>query len=525
MARSRTEDLMLTHRFWLMDVVPSATFPFLVLGTPFMGFQSITSPEYTAEMVEIKELNSMYKKYGYGGGSVSPITLTRGVRGYDETMWNWMQTAIRGNDMTNRHLVLLHFTNMAMPVGGDSDLPFDAWETRPFLPGKAWLLWDCLDEDTEILTSKGWRGSDGVKEGDLVYSMNVETEKLETVPVDGYVKRRRAPDDDMVSVAGRRFNFRVTGKHGFYLKPSNGGAMVRHQAADLLSLKGEHLMPVASRMSSEHKGVDLTDDELRFVAWFVTDGHLKEGQRLIISQAKEYRNDIRDLLSRIGLHFTERVIERSVDDGSYANGKPLHEFGVPKGTGGKGLSGWSRYSEYLDKDISELLHDMTRDQFMVFWKELVKGNGFFLNEEDDDWINNSQLWCPSKEQADALVWMATVRGVALSCYERETENGHAMYCLTARDKEWIIVRPGRMAEREKPLIKERVFVDEFVWCVSNRNRSIVTRRGGKVAIMGNCLPTRYKAASDFDATSSSVSISELEIQPQAVTEMTLLDPT
>lgn len=144
MPRSRVKDLMLTHRFWLMDVVPSATFPFLVLGTPFMGFQSITSPEYTAEMVEIKELNSMYKKYGYGGGAASPITLTRGVRGYDETMWNWMQMAIRGNDMTNRHLVLLHFTSMAMPVGGDSDLPFDAWETRPFLPGKAWLLWDCL---------------------------------------------------------------------------------------------------------------------------------------------------------------------------------------------------------------------------------------------------------------------------------------------------------------------------------------------------------------------------------------------
>ena len=144
MPRSRIADLLLIHRFWLMDAVPSATFPFLVLGTPFMGFQSITAPEYTAEMVEIKEMNSMYKWYGYGGGSASPITLTRGVRGYDSSMWDWMQLAIRGNDMTNRHLVLVQFTGIAAPLGDPGDLPLDAWVARPFLPGKAWLLWDCL---------------------------------------------------------------------------------------------------------------------------------------------------------------------------------------------------------------------------------------------------------------------------------------------------------------------------------------------------------------------------------------------
>ena len=36
----------------------------------------------------------------------------------------------------------------------------------------------------------------------------------------------------------------------------------------------------------------------------------------------------------------------------------------------------------------------------------------------------------------------------------------------------------------------------------------------------NCLPIRYKAGSDFDATSSAVSIQELEIQPEHIVEMT-----
>ena len=141
MARIRLADLMQNHRFWLMDVVPSATAPYLVLGTPFLGFNSITAPEYTAEVDEIKQLNSMYKRHAYSGGSVGPITLTRGVRGYDDTMWNWMMRAIRGFDMTNRNLLLLHFTSIGAT---DSDIPVDAWEAAAFLPGKAYLLWDCI---------------------------------------------------------------------------------------------------------------------------------------------------------------------------------------------------------------------------------------------------------------------------------------------------------------------------------------------------------------------------------------------
>ena len=155
MARSRLADLMQVHRFWLMDVVPSATFPFLVLGAPLLGFQSISTPEYTAEVDEIKQLNSMFKRSAYSGGSVAPITLTRGVRGYDDTMWQWMKAAIRGNDMTNRHLLLIHYTSIGETVSvgvpdpvtgflGSGELPMNAWESAAFVPGKAYLLWDCI---------------------------------------------------------------------------------------------------------------------------------------------------------------------------------------------------------------------------------------------------------------------------------------------------------------------------------------------------------------------------------------------
>lgn len=157
MARSRIADFMQNHRFWLMDLVPSATFPYLVLGSPFLGFSSITTPEYTADIGEINELNSMYKKHVYEGGSVGTMTLTRGVRGFDDTMWNWMHSAIKGNDTTYRDLLLIQYTSinpssvageivgaLVDPLSLAEELPGDAWEGRGFIPGKAWILFGCI---------------------------------------------------------------------------------------------------------------------------------------------------------------------------------------------------------------------------------------------------------------------------------------------------------------------------------------------------------------------------------------------
>jgi len=154
MARNRLTDFMQSHRFWLFDVVPSLAPPFYVLGTPFFGFSNITAPEYTAEVSEIKQLNSMFKRYAYDGGSVGPITLTRGIRGYDDTMWDWMYRALIGLEVTQRHLLLLQFTNINMNrLGAGEDAKFIGYdipgidtplEFGMYLPGRAYLLWSCI---------------------------------------------------------------------------------------------------------------------------------------------------------------------------------------------------------------------------------------------------------------------------------------------------------------------------------------------------------------------------------------------
>jgi hypothetical protein len=89
--------------------------------------------------------------------------LSRGVRGFDDSMWLWMKRAISGTEITNRNLLMIHFTSISETsklatsilagVGAnplalasllEGGIPGDAWDGAAFLPGKAWFLWDCI---------------------------------------------------------------------------------------------------------------------------------------------------------------------------------------------------------------------------------------------------------------------------------------------------------------------------------------------------------------------------------------------
>lgn len=166
MARNIIADLLQNHRFWLMDIVPSATYPFFVLGSPMYGFQSITVPEYTFETREIKQLNSMMKRTVYEGGGWGTVTLTRGVRVVDDTFYEWTRRAIDGLDTIDRDLLLVQFApaNAGMlnqvdvqafingfgAIGNPTAAAVNALAGgmdcgyMRNIPGKAWVLWGCV---------------------------------------------------------------------------------------------------------------------------------------------------------------------------------------------------------------------------------------------------------------------------------------------------------------------------------------------------------------------------------------------
>lgn len=139
MARARLEDYLQTHRFWLFDFSPSLVPPFFVLGQP-LGFSAITLPELTVEQLEVPELNSMWPKHMYEGGSCSSITLSRGLTVHDDSMWTWIKRSTRGEDNTKRNLMLVQYSGKF----GGAGIPLPTPGDIKTVPGRLWILWDCL---------------------------------------------------------------------------------------------------------------------------------------------------------------------------------------------------------------------------------------------------------------------------------------------------------------------------------------------------------------------------------------------
>jgi hypothetical protein len=344
--------------------------------------------------------------------------------------------------------------------------------------------WDCLDSETEILTPSGWKGIGEIQENDLVYSLNKEKEKIEIVPVLEYGERKVRNDECMVKIESQHFNIRVTENHQFHIKyrnPRNGGKLsdnfITKTAYELYERRSSFALPLSAELAEPFPGLPLTDDEIKLIAWFMTDGGFS-GYSFQIAQAKDYHYEIRDLLNRLNLDYIERLIEQR--KGSFPNAKPYYRFEIPKGThkGSLKRNGWVKYQDYLDKNVSPLLHQMTREQFLLFWEELLKGNGEQC-ENKAGW-----LWCCEKSQVDAYTHMAIVRGLSASYHEEITNSGKVVYRVSVRNKQWMTTDPND--HRASKIELEQPTLEEIVWCIRNQNSTIITRRKGKIAIIGNC---------------------------------------
>jgi len=359
-------------------------------------------------------------------------------------------------------------------------------------------VYDCLDSETEILTVDGWCRMGQVHVGDIVFSLNRETLRMEGAEAQAVMDRTVEPGERMVVRDDKRLNIRVTEGHDFHTKyPSSGPNTVGPRLSAVWETwKGRDIvergkafgLPLAAEFDG-YPGIPLTDDEIRLVAWFMTDGGWGNiaRTRLSINQSKPAEiQEIRELLTRLELDFSEYP-DIAPGPETYPNARPRTMFVIPKGTHGGTYArhGWNKYAPYLDKSVSPLLHQMTQAQFRVFWNEALKSDGAGGGDEtlgQHPW-RGAHLWC-DETQRDVYQQMAVTRGFATCATLHVTDNGVRMFMVSVREKQWLVSDPAD--EQSARFTFAAPKSDERVWCVTNRNGTLVTRRYGKVAILGNC---------------------------------------
>ena len=338
----------------------------------------------------------------------------------------------------------------------------------------------CLDEETEILTQQGWKKD--VEVGENIAAFDIKTGEILYTPALAKVRRPLNEDEFFCSIKTPSVDIRVTNKHRMVYDNKRKTGWKIKTAEELAEMTSGSYIPVSGQ--GKFRGVPLSDSELSFIGWVMSDGTInpKNGQ-ITITQG-EHQPWLEEIQKTIdGCNFKYNRFKRKRDTQYKSNSDAIVwtiSKGKPRATH-KNRRGWGDIEPYLSKDLSEKLSDMTERQFDILVKALHLGDG--SKQTGQDWTRRSyHISTGNKVFAERLQIMAIARGYRANI-ARHNYNANPLYVIHLKKIDRINI--GQSYDDRPKWIKEK-HTGEMCWCVETKQGTLVTRRKGKVSILGNC---------------------------------------
>ena len=332
----------------------------------------------------------------------------------------------------------------------------------------------CLDAKTEILTPDGFKGinDDFAK----VAAFDVSTGVIEWRPVTGRIERSMNPGETMYGISSPGLDIRVTGQHRMVMKGRrNSPRWSIVDASKLADRLASWFIPVSGVQPAE--GVALSDDEIRFVGWFLTDGSIRKvdgGMHIYQSEHQPHNEAIQSCLNGCGFKFS---ISRSAGQSQFSRTSDLLCYYV-------GRSQFEHLTEYLDKDFPVLFERLDRRQLGVLIEALHLGDG--TKFDNQPWTCRSfHISTGRPVFAERLQSLCVRRGYSASL-STHFYNANPIQFVRIKDRTVRHVGGPTNGDGRPTFGLLDSAPDEKVWCVENGLGTLIVRRNGKVAIVGNC---------------------------------------
>lgn len=358
----------------------------------------------------------------------------------------------------------------------------------------------CLSLDTEVLTPEGWVTFKDVHRVNSVYAYNLDDKTVSIQPVTGRVYREKYESEKMYGVSGPHLDIKVSDKHDMIVKGRSRSCKTwqKQKAEQVAKRKAIYHVPVAG--FGKFEGSGLTKDELLLLGWYLADGTINPANNaLIIGQAEHKTDHIAAIESAIrgcGFKYGKHRSRRTGDLAKYSD---MIVFTISKGKPrgrDKHLTGWERLGPWLDKTIPPCYNKLTREELLILLESWNLGDG--VNDHSSlDYVKRTLTITmgDNKHMGDRLQELCVVRGLRCNmALVRRPAPLHDLYNLHIRDCDTasiagVNVKDGVISNKKQ--YKRSRFTkqeDAFsaVWCLTNPLGTLITRRNGKVAIVGNC---------------------------------------
>ena len=337
----------------------------------------------------------------------------------------------------------------------------------------------CFDEETELLTKRGWLKFFEINMNDTVMTYNIDGDFMEWKPMIGFHVYQH--DGPMLHMKHKSFDFLVTPNHKWVI--CNDRIRSNLYLEEAQKLNSKHIIRrLAENVKNGEDNPAYEDNFIAIVGWLASDGTVckthttiyqslsayPEKCKAIDEITKDYGEDVKTYLHE----YSRTVIE----------GKEW----CPPDEKPRFLKRWSfsgdtrsRIRQVMDgkKPKYEFICSLSTRQLQILLDAIVEGDGYRVKENNGirlSQINNEAL-------VDTVQLIATLLG-RLSRMQKWTDcrgkvlDGVNIYSNTNRD--WAASHVKSMT------ITEEAY-NGFVWCPSTENKTVVVRRNGTVSISGN----------------------------------------
>lgn len=374
---------------------------------------------------------------------------------------------------------------------------------------------ECYADGTEVLTETGWKDLKDVAVGESVFTVNIQTKRMEWKPVLRTINK--AYSGDMLHFKNRFMDFMVTPDHNMVVRPGMNLKSPQHyhlvKAKDVRT-NGSHTLPcrfdwdapdqefftlkgyttTATRKNRYKPGTTYPvtktvqdvkipmDDWLRFLGCYISEGNLASRKDIdkrrgvprieycvVLGQAK-YVSFFRDACNAVAKCLSKKACETVFYKNNGVERKlPLHRWIIyDKALYTELTPLGNAYTMY----IPEYIYTLSKRQLRIFVEALMYGDG---GTADKDYYM-MEYYSTSKALIDGLQRIFTQLGYSTSIQSKFGPKSTTPLYILRRHK-------FSLKKYDAP---ERVQYTGTVRCVETENGTLLVRYGNKVNWCGNC---------------------------------------
>ena len=156
--------------------------------------------------------------------------------------------------------------------------------------------------------------------------------------------------------------------------------------------------------------------------------------------------------------------------------------------------GWLYLSDFINKNLTDSYQLLSARQTRVLLSAVNMGDGRKFVSNKYTVSTYSLCMGDNRTYVDRMQSLCVRRGFRCNVYTQKCNGFHDQYIMYVKERETSTIAgfnvkdnpiEGKPSKRTRPIV-ETPNHEEFVWCVNTDTGTIVTRRNGKVLMMGNC---------------------------------------